>query len=602
MQRLMTIAAAARNRRRRAVAVAAIAVVLALLRIARALTLGPNSDEAQHLHVVWAWTQGLLVYRDVFDNHMPLFHALCAPLLAWFGERADIVACMRLAMIPLYFGVLWATWCIGRALGGARVAALAALLAGTMPAFFDVSAQFRPDLLWALLWLAAIAVLVREPASARRAFLGGVLVGAAFVTSAKTSLLLATAIAAGAGVLLLAARERAALLRGSALPLACGTIGALLLPAAIALYFLAHGAWREAMYCVFEHNLVPGLGRWQGPEWRFWVPPFGYALALAFAWRCRRLAEPRRWRAATWVLLSAAAYLLALYGWWPLFTRQDLLPVLPLLAVGAALGLVGAAAPRWRIAAGWMLLAATLFALAARTTWNPDRLRHAESDLARLLALARPGEYVMDAKGESIFRPRPIYWVLEGVTEARLRNGSIRDDLRGCLAATSTMLLVDDRIPALDRGFVDANYVAAGHRLRVAGRLLGALAAGQGVAFETAVAGDYRFIDREGGVAGTLDGIRVDGPVLLGAGTHRFVAEAPAEIAYVPAAMLQRGLAPAAVFAPEAQDEASADLAAAPDVPIADGTAVHETTGVRFVPPPCGGAKPARPEGMQAFP
>ena len=28
-----------------------------------------DSDEPQHLHVVWGWTQGLLPYRDFFDNH-----------------------------------------------------------------------------------------------------------------------------------------------------------------------------------------------------------------------------------------------------------------------------------------------------------------------------------------------------------------------------------------------------------------------------------------------------------------------------------------------------------------------------------------------------
>ena len=38
-----------------------------------------DSDEPQHLHVVWAWANGMLPYRDVFDNHAPVFQALCAP-------------------------------------------------------------------------------------------------------------------------------------------------------------------------------------------------------------------------------------------------------------------------------------------------------------------------------------------------------------------------------------------------------------------------------------------------------------------------------------------------------------------------------------------
>src|SRR4051794_17888837 len=53
-----------------------------------------DSDEPQHLHVVWEWTQGVLPYRDFFDNHTPLFHVLFAPVLRLFGERADIVELM----------------------------------------------------------------------------------------------------------------------------------------------------------------------------------------------------------------------------------------------------------------------------------------------------------------------------------------------------------------------------------------------------------------------------------------------------------------------------------------------------------------------------
>ncbi len=32
-----------------------------------------DSDESQHMHVIWAWARGFIQYRDVFDNHMPLF-------------------------------------------------------------------------------------------------------------------------------------------------------------------------------------------------------------------------------------------------------------------------------------------------------------------------------------------------------------------------------------------------------------------------------------------------------------------------------------------------------------------------------------------------
>ena len=70
------------------VGVLTIAAAFIALRVYCAFTLSMNSDEPQHLHVVWAWTQGLVPYRDVFDNHAPLFQLICAPLLAWLAPLA----------------------------------------------------------------------------------------------------------------------------------------------------------------------------------------------------------------------------------------------------------------------------------------------------------------------------------------------------------------------------------------------------------------------------------------------------------------------------------------------------------------------------------
>src|ERR1700741_5684450 len=81
-----------------------------------------DSDEPQHLHVVWAWANGLLPYKDVFDNHSPLFQALSAPIFASLGERADIVTAMRWVIMPVSLLVLWMTYLLGRRLFSMRVA------------------------------------------------------------------------------------------------------------------------------------------------------------------------------------------------------------------------------------------------------------------------------------------------------------------------------------------------------------------------------------------------------------------------------------------------------------------------------------------------
>src|SRR5207302_1363481 len=89
---------------------------------------GAGSLFRLHLPVVWGWANGLLQYRDLFDNHSPLFQMLCAPLFHALGERADIIIPMRLAMIPLSFLGVWCAYKIAARLttplGGWIAAAL----------------------------------------------------------------------------------------------------------------------------------------------------------------------------------------------------------------------------------------------------------------------------------------------------------------------------------------------------------------------------------------------------------------------------------------------------------------------------------------------
>src|SRR5262245_66003722 len=117
-----------------------------LLGIVLAWSFRVNSDEPQHLHVVWSWTQGLLPYRDVFDNHTPLFHVLSVPALLVVGERPDAVLWMRLTMLPLWGAALLLTAAIGRTLFTPRVGWGSAALAAFFPACFFCSVEYRPDL------------------------------------------------------------------------------------------------------------------------------------------------------------------------------------------------------------------------------------------------------------------------------------------------------------------------------------------------------------------------------------------------------------------------------------------------------------------------
>src|SRR5690348_8101741 len=105
----------------------AVLVVLAIIQVVlRALCVVHHhidSDEPQHLHVIWGWNHGLVQYRDLFDNHAPLFHLALMPAMRLLGERPDIIAIGRMLMLPMVALTLWATWRVGRALWSSRAGA-----------------------------------------------------------------------------------------------------------------------------------------------------------------------------------------------------------------------------------------------------------------------------------------------------------------------------------------------------------------------------------------------------------------------------------------------------------------------------------------------
>jgi len=149
-----------------------------------------NSDEPQHLHVVWAWANGLLPYKDVFDNHSPLFQAMSAPLFRLLGERADIVVAMRWAMLPIAVLLIGTTYWIGARLFSVRAGFWGALLAASFPDLYAKLGEYRPDLFWAALWLGSLAILIGGKITPARLFAVGFVFGVAFSVSMKTTFLL----------------------------------------------------------------------------------------------------------------------------------------------------------------------------------------------------------------------------------------------------------------------------------------------------------------------------------------------------------------------------------------------------------------------------
>jgi hypothetical protein len=210
-------------------------------------------------------------------------------------------------------------------------------------------------------------------------------------------------------------------------------------------------------------------------------------------------------------------------GYQPLLDKQDVLPLVPMLAPFVAALLV-----RWTnrttgpIAVGAVVLLELTLTLHNGRPWRDDAEQYAQ-ELHTLLQLSRPTEYVMDDKAESIFRQRPSYWVLENVTLHRLGDGSIRDDIAAQLVADRVGVGVFERERGSDFDFVQRNYVAIAPHVDVAGKLLGAARAGDRLDFDIAVPNRYAILSNSGAVAGTLDGERYTAPRELAAGPHEIV-------------------------------------------------------------------------------
>lgn len=493
-----------------------------------------DSDESQHLHVMWAWTQSLLPYRDVFDNHGPLFGLINAPLLGWLGERAAVVYPMRFAMLPWFMLSLASIYLLARCLYERKVALVACLLAALYPTFFVGTGQVRTDCMWIALWLAALVLGLVPRASGRRLFAAGVLAGLALCVSQKTILLLACY---GGTALLLALWSRAA--PWNARRLLAGLAGLLLPPAICFVGFAALGIVGPAWYGLVLHNLVPLHDRDLHAGVRhlaFW--PL-LALAARAATRMMR-SHALHARSRAVLFLGSAVYALVVYAWWPLVSRQDQLPFLAgfsIVACGEIGGLLNA--PRWRNLA-WIavLCIETSLLLIGSPPWR-DALAGQRQARALVLRLTVPGDPVMDGKGETVFRRRPFFYALESVTQERLLEGLTPDTIAADLRKTRTHVVAAWRLPPRDDAFVAANYLPVWKNIFVAGKRL---PAGGTRTVRIEIPGEYTLLSRHGALQASEDGGAAASTWHFSQGLHtlRMNAAAPALLVWTPA--LARGL------------------------------------------------------------
>jgi hypothetical protein len=541
-----------------------------------------NSDEPQHAHVIWGWTRGLVQYRDLFDNHAPLFHMLWAPLLAGFGESVRTLFWLRATMPPLYLAALALTFLIGRRLLSARAALWGTVLTALLPPFFVKTLELRTDVPWALLWLAAFQVATGGPLGPGRLLAAGLLVGAAAAVSLKSILLLACLL----GSALAAAAWRMACAPGdfrrgppagaasrAVAAVVAALAGTLAVPAAVALYFQRQGALDALLAGAVRHNLLASH-HGPGPLKRALVLLLGVPLLLAVARWASRAGPLALARQRLLLALTGGSYLIAMQVLWPLITSQTYLPVEPLLclfvaaaAIGAgpapATGAAGAAPGRGmparapgpalrRIDPGRaflaLALAVELFIDLLHGPVRGDQTGPATAIVAAALRLTGPGEAVFDDKGDAVFRRRAFFPVLEDITREAMARGRIADTIPESILSSHACVATLDgpRLPPRGKAFLDANFLPVGP-VRVCGKWLAPApgsAAPPAIRFLVAIPARYTVVGRGGPARGRLDGAELAAPRELAAGAHLFEPRTAPPLALVWARAVERGFSP----------------------------------------------------------
>jgi hypothetical protein len=239
-----------------------------------------------------------------------------------------------------------------------------------------------------------------------------------------------------------------------------------------------------------------------------------------------------------------------LFSFWPLISKQDFLPFLPILILVLTCPLVWIG--EWieaKTPLPAFLLPATVAVwqlagmMGARPPLKPTNQTNF-AIISDVLRLTHPGETVLDAKGQSIFRPRPFYYVFEQITREKVERGELADDAPDRLTADRTPVIVSSHwLTSATGRFVSENYVAAGS-VMVLGKKLFPGKDGH-VEFDVVIPAKYAMISANGFVSGLLDGIKLNGSRDLSPGPHKLDLAVPAEPAFlVWSRALEKGFSP----------------------------------------------------------
>jgi hypothetical protein len=324
------------------------------------------------------------------------------------------------------------------------------------------------------------------------------------------------------------------------------------------LAFAYRGVWPQFRYWVFANNVVPGLRN--HPAWWVIIFPVVFPAVVYFARVIvRETGEPLAAFRRSFVFLICGFYIPALWSFWSLVSRQDYLPNQPLAFVFYSAALIFVSEQwslrrpnslrvfRWAPLPAWVATVEFLVALIAHP-FLVDGGKPETELLRQTLSLTDPWDFVLDEKGETVFRQRAFKPIWEPCVMARIRRGLMVDDAAERSVATRTCVARKGKdMSAAAVRFIDSNYISIGGQLQVAGTFLPPTSAtGNLVAFNIAIPAFYRVVSSDRTpVRGLLDGASYEGSRFLEAGRHTFKSSAGSgTLAIVWAQAIERGYAP----------------------------------------------------------
>ena len=171
-----------------------------------------------------------------------------------------------------------------------------------------------------------------------------------------------------------------------------------------------------------------------------------------------------------------------------------------------------------------------------------------------VLRLTQKSDFVMDPKGETVFRRRAFYYVFEKITIRRLELGLINDDIPQRLIATRAPIATILRTPPRAHKFIEDNYLPVAWHLCVLGKMLGPQKENFATSYDIdlAIPARYTLCFDQGNFAAEIDGTPFSGARFLQAGHHEVQISAGAgRCALIWATAVEKGFSP---FSPMAID------------------------------------------------